>query len=371
MRTGWLAALLGTAAHAAPLLVILNQDAGRWQVAATQRGWKILVQPVGLMPSDSEMKALEAEVERARTQPDTDRLRVYLAGHGPAAASVFYGVSRLPHLWAAGIAIDGSPKPAIDSNRLFSANSRLVPVIWNSAEQEPMPAARLTVADFRIDRVSGFDEAIEKVSRYAQEEYVNRIDCETGNAAFPRCYWLEVTRFDASRRNDVLPSTRVTPGSGAFLAVGGFGFDVNLPGPGLVVGLLSENYKGPLKVGDRIVSVGGVAIADARDYIRFMDDITQEKSTGIIVQRGKDRLRIETRILLPKREESITARIQAERVPDGTVFVISRGVASFRLMLPQAWIPAPVNWNGNASGAVNAPGCWQVAGEGQAAQPCL
>lgn len=369
MRVRWFAALLAAAAQAAPLLVVLNQDADKWQAAATQRGWKVIIHPVGLSPSDQEVKALEAAVEQARSQPDTERLRVYLAGHGAAVGHVFYAVSRLPHLWAAGIAVDGSPKPAIDSNRLFAANSRLVPVIWTSIEQEPMPAARLSVADFRIERAANIEEAIDKAARHAQDEYVNKIDCETGNTAFPRCYWLDVTRFDVSRRNDVLPSSRVQPGSGAFLAVGGFGFDVNLPGPGLVVGLLADNYKGPLKVGDRIVSVAGTAIADARDYIRLMDDMTQERSAGIIIQRGKERVRLESRILLPKREETVTARVQGERVADGTIFIISRGVAAFRVTLPQAWIPAPLNWNGNPAGTVQAAGCWQIT-ESQPAQPC-
>jgi hypothetical protein len=161
----------------------------------------------------------------------------------------------------------------------------------------------------------------------------------------------------------------VIPGSGAFLALGGFGFNVNLAGPGVVVGLLPENYKGPLKLEDRIVSVGGTAIADARDYIRLMDDMTQTKPIGVIIQRGKQRIRLETRVLLPVREETVTARVQAERTADGDIFVISRGVAAFRITLPESWIPAALNWNGNDAGRADAAGCWQIA-EGQPVQRC-
>jgi hypothetical protein len=61
----------------------------------------------------------------------------------------------------------------------------------------------------------------------------------------------------------VLVSTRVQPvGSGASLDVGGFGYDRTAPGPGALVTWLPPNYQGPLKLNDRIVSVGGKAITD-------------------------------------------------------------------------------------------------------------
>ena len=42
---------------------------------------------------------------------------------------MFYAISRMPDLWAAGAALGGSPKPAIDSNRIFTANFTNVKVM--------------------------------------------------------------------------------------------------------------------------------------------------------------------------------------------------------------------------------------------------
>src|SRR5204862_1221910 len=100
--------------------------------------------------------------------------------------------------------------------------------------------------------------------------------------------------------NDVLKSTRVQPGAGASLDLGGFGFNTQAEGPGVLVTWLPERYSGPLKLNDRIVSIGGKKIRDARDYVEQMDQTTEEKPVAVMVQRGKDHIRLETRVVLPK-----------------------------------------------------------------------
>jgi hypothetical protein len=186
-----------------------------------------------------------------------------------------------------------------------------------------------------------------------------------------RCYWIRIARFDAGQRNDVLLSTRVRPGSGASLALGGFGYRPSAPGPGVLVEWLPERYKGPLKLQDRIVSLAGQAVADAAAYASLLEGMTEEKGVAVLVQRGKERLRLETKIVLPKREEALTARVQAEYFPDEKdVLVITRGVGELRLDLPKYWLPAHLNWNGADMGSADEPGCWLLSAGTPAAKPC-
>lgn len=350
---------------AAPLLVLTEGDWDFWLASAGRRGMS-LVLPVNIAPAATDMyaKALEAIVADAVRRVQADPRRVYLAGTGRGVAAVFYARGRVPHLWAASFAALGDPKPAIDSNRLFSANVELVPLLWAGRPEDELGREKLRAAHYPFGwrDAAGFKagEEVEFLAGHARPTNPPRIDCETGNLAFGRCYWLEITKADPARRNDVLPYSRVTPGSGASLALGGFGYDT-AAGPGANVVWLPENYTGPLKMGDRIVSVGGRNIADGRDYARFMDEARDEKSVAIVVQRAKQRMRIETRIALPKREESITARVRAEWTPESReLLVVTRGVAEMRVELPEAWAPAAINWNGRDAVKADAPGCWIV-----------
>jgi hypothetical protein len=80
-----------------------------------------------------------------------------------------------------------------------------------------------------------------------------------------------------------------------------------------------------------------------------------------MVERGKRRHRIETRILLPKREENVTVRVRGEWFADSReLLVISRGVAEMKIDLPAAWAPAVINWNGQEILKADAAGCWVV-----------
>jgi hypothetical protein len=168
-----------------------------------------------------------------------------------------------------------------------------------------------------------------------------------------------MTKFDPAERNDVLVSTRVQAGTGASLDLGGFGFNPQGEGPGLLVTWLPEHYSGPLKLNDRILSMGGKPIRDPRDYVQQMDQTTEERPAAIMVERGKDRIRLETRIVLPKRPSAVTARVQGQYLSDlKQVQIISRTVTQMRITLPEAWLPAVINWNGLEVAKAESPGCW-------------
>jgi len=371
----WLAAVGASAllcAEPAPLLVYIPGSSG--QVPQLQ-GWEVV--PVRAVPDDSGIAAIESAIETARKRREIDPVRTYIAGDGEGAAAVFYAASRRPDLWAAALALGGNPKAAIDTGRLFGGNTALVPVLWLVAGNESPLLRRskekLAAAGFNLKLLpqnTTLQEALAQLAGHSRYATPSEVDCETGSLAFGRCYWVEITKFDPGQRNDVLPTTRVVPGSGAGLAVGGFGFNPGAPGPGVLVEWLPDNYKGPLKLGDRIVAVAGKEITDGYAYVNMMDDIQAEKRVGVILQRGKERIRIETRIVLPQRSETFTARVQARYFPDSKeVLVISRGVGELRLMLPEYWAPAGINWNGNQLGTADSAGCWVLA-PGQKARKC-
>jgi hypothetical protein len=328
----------------APVLVTAGGAGGAWQKAAEARGW-IVASPANLAPeaSDTYVRALEAVVADALRRAGGDPLRVYLAGVGPGAAAAFYARGRVPHLWAAVFAADGDPKPAIDSHRLFAANAELVPLLWAGRPEDELIREKLRLSGYPLEWREAATlkpgEELDWLASHRRPAYPPRIDCETGNLAFARCWWLEITRPDPARRNDVLGYSRVAPGSGASLALGGL-----------------------LKPGDRIVAVGGVKVAGERDLARLLEETREEKPVAVVVERGKERVRLETRIVLPKREENVTARVRAEWTPEAReLLILSRGVAEMRIDLPEAWVPATINWNGQEAIRADAAGCWLVS----------
>ncbi len=142
-------------------------------------------------------------------------------------------------------------------------------------------------------------------------------DCETGSPLFTRCYWLEITRFDPAESNDVLDSTRVPQlGSGAQLGIGPVRLQSCRARPGVVVASLPVKYAGPLKVNDRILEFGGKVLSDAAEYAKTLYQTFDEKPVVVLVQRGKERLRMDTKIVLAPRTESVTARVRAQFLPD-------------------------------------------------------
>jgi hypothetical protein len=101
-----------------------------------------------------------------------------------------------------------------------------------------------------------------------------------------------------------------------------------------------------------------------------MDQVREEKPTAVTVLRGNKRLRLETRIVLPRREENVTVRLQAEYLAESAELqIISRGVTELRVHWPDKRPAATVNWNGRDAGRIAGAGCWLIA-ENAPASPC-
>jgi hypothetical protein len=363
-----------------PAIVLVDgADAAQWQTWTKDLGWQVIVPPAEAANANPDLRvqALASAVEAAIRNAGVDAARVYLAGRGSAAAVVFYAISRVPDLWAAGIALGGSPKPAIDTNRLFTANFTNVPVLWigdagDQALAEKLKSAGLNL-EWRLAKGVTNGDVFEWLAGHQRDEFPAAIDCETNSPAFARCYWIRMTKFDASERNDVLPSTRLAAGSGAALDLGAFSYSATDAGPGVLVSRLSEKYSGPLKMGDRIVALDGKPIQDARQFAETMEQMVEEKAVVALVQRGKERIRVETRIVLPPRDSAVTARVQAQYSPaEKEIQIISRTVTEMRVMVPPAWTPAKLYWNGLSLEDLKTPGCYALTVEKELlhAAPC-
>jgi hypothetical protein len=358
----------------APLLFLLPGSSddpslqklfAQWQPMTAAHRWN-LVAPFLAGVSDQALKAVEAVLSDAKKRlPEVDENRVYLAGQGTSTAEVFYTVSREPDLWAAALAIQGSPGPAINSFRLFGANTGNAPLLWIAREAEAdLFRKKLSAVEFNFETrpEASVEQVFEWLAKRQRALFPLTVDCETGNPAFARCYWIEMTKFDPKKRNDVLKSARVMPGSGASMAIGPFGFDPLAEGPGALVGWLPANYHGPLQLNDRIVSVAGKELRDGREYTQVMDEIKEEKAVAVLVQRGKERVRLETKIVLPKREEVITARVQGRYLPDQKeLLIVSRAVTQARVRIPAEWTPVSVSWNGLDVVKAESAGCWALS----------
>src|SRR5262245_21487321 len=119
-------------AQPAPAIVLLDpSDTAQWEKAASQPGWRVIVANAASDTNlDQRILTLATTIREAVKKSEVDLARVYVAGRGSGTASVFYAISRMPDLWAAGIAVGGSPQPAIDSDRVFAGNFALAPVLW-------------------------------------------------------------------------------------------------------------------------------------------------------------------------------------------------------------------------------------------------
>jgi hypothetical protein len=269
-----LAALLqAQAASPQPLLIVLGPQPGPWMEQAASRGWTAAVPPASIFQNDF-VRGVEAEVAR---HDGVDSSRIYLIADGGNAGSAIFIASRIPHLFAAVAAVGGSARPWVETNRLYAANLSQVPILWVNAEDDPA-RQRLSSARIRFAATATPAEVIEFLATHNRAEPPSKVDCETGSPQFARCFWIEMTKFDPSRRNDVLPPTRVIPGAGAYLDLGRFSYNPAAHGPGIEVVGLPEGNRSPLSYGDRIVAIGGVPIEDARAYIRFMDQVREETS---------------------------------------------------------------------------------------------
>src|SRR5262249_29797496 len=115
-----------------------------------------------------------------------------------------------------------------------------------------------------------------------------------------------------------------------------------------------------LKMGDRIVSLDGRQIENAKAYLDLMAKYTESKSTVATVQRGKDRIRLETSVVLPKRDAVVTARVQGDSLPaEREVRSVSRTVKEMKVPIPPRWAgESRLAWTGLALEKIEAPGCY-------------
>ena len=363
-----------------PAIALLDAaDAPQWQTWAKGIGWQIITPAASDPAIDLRVRALASAVRDAIRNSGVDPARVYLAGRAEGAAAVFYAISRVPDLWAAGVALGGSPQPAIDSDRIFTANFTNVPVLWIGADSgDEALANQLKSENLNLEWRSAAGATnttiFEWLAKHRRDEFPIEIDCETNSPTFASCYWIQMTKFDVNERNDVLPSSRLRPGSGAALDLGGFGFPKDDAGPGVLVSLLPEKYGGPLKMGDRIVALDGRPVENARQYADTMAKFVEEKPVVATVQRGKERIRVETRIVLPRREPVVSARVEAQYLPaDKEIQIVSRTVKEMRVTIPPQWaLGGRLYWNGLSLEKIDAPGCFLLTVEKEIlhATPC-
>ena len=365
------AAAAQPAAGKHPAIVLPDAaDAEQWQVLVKALNWLVIAPAIDDKAGvDARAQALAAAAAAAIQKSDADPAHIYLAGRGDAGAMVFYAISRIPDVWAGGIALGGSPMPAINSNRVYAANFSGAPVLWVSAAPDAEAlAAKLKTQGMNVEwrAAAGLTNGavLDWMSQHARDAYPASIDCETDTPSFGRCYWIQMTKFDAGERNDVLPPTRIAGASGAALDLGEFGYKLDEPGPGLAVASLPPKYSGPLKVGDRIVELDGRPLENARQYAEIMAKKTKEDRAIAMVQRGKERIRMETRIVLPHRDAIVTARVQAQYLAaENHIEIISRTVTEMRVTVPEHWLPADLYWNGLALEDLKKPGCYLLSME--------
>jgi len=216
--------------------------------------------------------------------------------------------------------------------------------------------------DHASDRVAaGVTNAaiLEWLNGRKRDAFPTEIDCETNSPTFASCYWIQMTKFDAAERNDVLPATVVRGGSGASLDLGGFGYKLDDPGPGVLVSFLPEKYNGPLKLEDRIVMLDGRPLEHARQYAETMSKQTEERTATVMVQRGNQRNRVETRIVIPRRDSGVTARVAGKYLPaERELQVVSCTVKEMKLTVPEHWAGSKLYWNGLVLEKIETAGCW-------------
>ena len=353
------------AAASTPAIALIDaSDAPQWKNWMEPAGWKIIAPAQAPGNNiDARVLALAAAVREAVAGGGVDGSRVYMAGRAGGAASVFYVISRVPDLFAAGVALGGTPQPALETGRVFASNFTNTPVLWASnGANDGALAGKLKSAGLNLEwrSAAGIDNAAvaQWLAQHTRESYPAMADCETNSPSFASCYWLQPMKFDVAERNDVLSSSRVVSPSPAALDLGGFGYKPEDPGPGIQVTFLPENYGGPLKMGDRIVEIEGKPIASGRAYRDMMSRYSEEKPVIVMVQRGRSRERIESRVITGRLDTAPTARVQGRyEDADKLVLIISRTVTEMRVTIPAQWVGSGLMWNGLAMEKIEKPGC--------------
>jgi len=169
-------------------------------------------------------------------------------------------------------------------------------------------------------------------------------------------------RREAAQRRAVIDARAGGLGRGA--KFGRIRLQTGCAGPRGGGGVAAGEVQGTAPTGRPHVELAGKEIRDGRQYAETMDQTTEEKPVAIMLERAKERRRVETRIVVPKRAELVTVRVQAQFLADSReLLVITRGVTELRVTLPDYWVPCPINWNGIRLGKPTAPGagCWPRA----------
>ena len=352
----------------APAIALVDaNDAPQWQSLVEGTGWQVVSAPLAADANiDQRVQALALKVAEAVKAGKVDLKRIYVAGRGDSSSLVFYAIARIPDRWTAGVAVGGSPKGALDTNRVFTANFTDTPVLWASnGPNDSDYANRLKLAGLNLEwhTSTGLNNqaVLQWMAAHVRAEDPLTVDCETNSPTFASCYWVQPVKFDPAERNDVLPMSLIPADAGSALDLGGFGYRADDPGPGVTVAFLPERYKEALRVGDVLEALDGKPIENARQLMQIMEKADATRNAVVMVRRGKDRIRIETRIVVPRREPVITARVKAEYMPDyHQIVLISRAITEMRITIPAEWLPADLLWNGLTLENVKAAGCYTL-----------
>src|SRR5260370_34168474 len=108
-----------------------------------------------------------------------------------------------------------------------------------------------------------------------------------------------------------------------------------------------------------MAALDGGEIVNARQYRDQSEAVAEERLAVATVQRGKDRIRMETRIIVPRRDPAISARVEAQYLPaDQEIQIVSRTVTEMHITVPPQWARARLLWNGLSLENMTEPGCW-------------
>jgi hypothetical protein len=181
----------------APAIALLDAaDAPQWQSLIEGSGWQIVTTPPDPDANiDKRVQALALKVEEVVKAGTVDVSRVYVAGRGEATPLVFYAIARMPDRWAAGVALGGSPKGAIDTNRIFAIDFTNTPVLWASAGANDSDYAnRLKLAGLNLEWRTSVGLAnravLDWMAAHVRAQYPLAVDCETNSPTFASCYWV-------------------------------------------------------------------------------------------------------------------------------------------------------------------------------------
>ncbi len=364
--SGWIGGTVAAQTKEPVVAIMDPSDAAQWRGWANGLGWRVAMDESTQGSVDERVLGLEKVVRGMLTDPGVDASRIYLVGRATSSPAVFYAASHVPDLWSAAVMVGGSPQEAIDTGRIFTANLSHVPILWaGAAADDAALAEKIKAAGVKLEFLAKGSLTGSELEQWlrprTREEYPETIDCEVTALAFGHCYWTETVKFDPQERNDLLRSTQLRPRSGAALQLRGFRYSPDDPGPGLTITSVEPAFGTQVRVGDRITALDGKPVENARQFEKMLDGVAEERNAVVMVERGKDRRRIETRIIVPRRDPVVTARVQAKLVREvDTIEIISRQVSALRVNVPRQWVPVAVNWNGLGMEKVSEPGCVEL-----------